>query len=81
MRLKLVKGGSDHDNVENSVTHGSADLMELVLPWLNTHRVVCADSYFSLVVAAKLLYLNGLKFIGVVKIATRKYPMAYLASQ
>ena len=81
MRLKLVKGGSDHDNVENSVTHGSAVLMELVLPWLNTHRIVYVERYFSLVVAAELLYLNGLKFIGVVKTATSKYPMAHLAYQ
>ena len=76
-----MKGGSDHDNVENGVTHGSAVLMELLVPWVNTHRVVCADSYFALVASAELLYLNGLKFIGVVKIATRKYPMAHLTSQ
>ena len=81
MRLKLVKGGSDHDNVENGVTHGSTVFMELVLPWVNTHRVVCADSYFTLIESAELLYLNGLKCIGVVKTATRKYPMAHLASQ
>ena len=47
MRLKLVKGRSDHDNVENGVTHGAAVLMQLVLPWLNTHRIVCADIYFT----------------------------------
>ena len=29
----------------------------------------------------ELLYINGLKFIGVVKTATRKYQMAHLASQ
>ena len=81
MMLKLVKGGSDHENVENGVTHGAAVSMELVLPRVNTHRIVCADSYFALVTEAELLYLNGLKLIGVVKIATRKYPMAYLSSQ
>ena len=62
-----MKGGSSHENVENNVTHGAAVLMELVLPWLNTHRMFCADSYFASVTAAELLYLNGLKFIGVVK--------------
>ena len=81
MRLKLVKGGSSHENVENNVTHGAAVLMELIFPWLNTHRIVCADSYFASVVAAELLYLNGLEFIGVVKTETRKHPMAHLASQ
>ena len=81
MRIKLVKGGSDHDNVENGVTHGAAVLMELVLPRVSTHRIVCADSYFALATETKLLHLNGLKFIGVVKTATRKYPMTHLASQ
>ena len=76
-----MKGGSAHESVENGVTHGASVLMELVLPWLNTHRIVCADSYFESVTAAELIYLNGLKFIGVVKTATRKYPMAHLASQ
>ena len=81
MRLKPLKGGSDHDNVENGVTHGTAVLMDLILPWVNTHKVVCADSYFALVTAAELLYVNGLKFMAVIKTATRKYPMAHLSSQ
>ena len=59
-----MKGRSSHESVENNVTHGAAVLMELVLPWLNTHRIVCSDSYFASVIAAELLYLNGLKFIG-----------------
>ena len=46
IRLKLVKGGSDHENVENGITHGAAVFMELILPWVNTHRIVFADSYF-----------------------------------
>ena len=67
LSLKLVKLISDHDNVGNSVTHGADVLMELVLPWVNTCRIVYADSYLVLVTASELLYLNGLKFIGVVK--------------
>ena len=58
-----MKGVSDHDNVENDVTHGAAVLMELVLPWVNTHRIVFADIYFALVKSAELLYLNGINFI------------------
>ena len=72
MRLNPVKGVSDHDNVENCVTHGASVLMELVLPWVNTHRIVYADSHFVLVTAAELIYLNGMKFIVFVKTATRK---------
>ena len=51
------------------------------MPWVNTHRIVCADSYFASVTAAGLLYLNGLKYIGVVKTSTSKYSMAHLDSQ
>ena len=72
MGLKLLKRGSDHDNVENGVTHGAAVLMELVLPWVNTHRIVCADIYFASVISAELMYINGLNFTGVVKTSTRK---------
>ena len=67
MMLKLVKGGNYHDNVENGVTHGAALLMKLVLTWVNNNKIVCADSYFALVKSTELLYLNGLKFIGVFK--------------
>ena len=76
-----MKGGSHHDNAEIGVTRGAAVFMELVLLWVNTHRIVCADSYFASVTAAESIYLNGLKFIGVVNTATRKYPMAHLSSQ
>ena len=47
----MVKGGSEHDNIGNGVTHGAAALMDLVLTWLNTHRIVCADSYCASVTA------------------------------
>ena len=47
MRLKLVKGGSDQDNVENCVTHGADVLMEIVLPWVDTNSIVFAGSYFT----------------------------------
>jgi hypothetical protein len=42
-------------------------------------RIVCADSYFAFVVTAVELKRIGLRFIGVVKSATRRYPMAYLS--
>ena len=76
-----MKGGSDHENVENGVTHGAAGLMELVLPWVNTHRIVCSGSYFASATSSELIYLNGMKCIGVGKTATRKFPMSHLASQ
>ena len=48
----LVKGVSDHDNVENGVTHGADILIELVLPWVNTHRIVCTSIYFSSIISS-----------------------------
>lgn len=40
---------------------------------------MCADSYFASVAYAEMLLLLGLKFIGVIKTATKKYPMQYLS--
>jgi len=44
-----------------------------------TKRIVCADSYFASVTAARQLLGMGLRFIGVVKTATRGYPMGALS--
>ena len=52
----------------------------MVLPWAQTGRGACADSYFVLVNTAQTLIGLGLRFIGVVKLATRKFPMKYLSS-
>ena len=41
---------------------------------------VCADSYFASVSSAEEMMWIGIRFIGVVKIATTKIPMAYLLS-
>ena len=49
--------------------------MELVRPWVNTNRLVCGYSYFASVGAA----LSGLRFIGVVKTSTKKFPMKHLS--
>ena len=85
IQLKLVKGEKDDDYSDNeanqdNVPHGAKVLLKLLSPWINTQRIVCADSYFASVTAAELLYVNGLKFIGVVKTATQKFPMAHLAA-
>jgi Transposase IS4 len=55
-------------------------LKELVLPWARTGRLVVADSYFASVATAEELYRLVLRFTGVVKIATRRFPMKELAS-
>ena len=58
-------------NENGDFLHGCNVLVELVRPWANTDRVVCADSYFASVQAALRLKKMGLRFIGTVKTATR----------
>ena len=87
LRLKLVKGvnlpGSEDEvfgSNEESLLHGTNVLKHVVSPWFGSNRIVCADSYFASVGAAKELFCNGLRFIGVVKTATRGYPKTFLTS-
>jgi hypothetical protein len=82
IRLKVVKSKNEQEEQQENGTedmlHGTQVLRELVYPWRNTERVVCADSYFASVKAVEELRRLRLRFIGVVKTATRRYPMAYL---
>ena len=82
LRLKLVKSAEEESTHANENTHGiphgAQVLAELVRPWGHTDRVICADSYFASVAATRHLKQMGLRFIGVVKTATKKFPMAWL---
>ena len=51
----------------------------MILPWSNSDRIVCADSYFASVRAAEILKRIGVRSIGVVKTATKRYPMKHLS--
>ena len=53
--------------------------MDLVAPWNFMDRIICADSYFASKQSADMLMKFGLRFIGVVKTATKGYPMKYLS--
>ena len=85
IQLKLVKTSLEEANKpeqeDGALNHGTQVLLRLVRPWLRTDRLVCADSYFASVQTAKELLRVGLRFIGVVKTATRLFPMAHLASK
>ena len=50
------------------------------MPCINDNRVIYADIFFASVVSAELLLANGLKLIGVAKIATNKCHMTYLGA-
>jgi hypothetical protein len=86
IRLKLVKSAEEIAAAEaegeqgpEGIAHGTKICKELVEPWRRSDRVVCADSYFASVSTAMELREIGLRFIGVVKTATKKFPMAYLS--
>jgi len=82
--LSIVKTAEyrkdDAESNENDLPHGVALLKKLVAHWAGTTRVVCADSYFVSVAAAQHLLGMGLRFIGVVKMATRGYPVSTLST-
>jgi hypothetical protein len=83
LRLKLVVAAEDDAAAiteDADMLHGTRVLAELVSPWAGSSRVVCADSYFSSVQAAEQLLSMGLKFIGIVKTATKQFPMQALGS-
>jgi Transposase IS4 len=79
LKLKLVKSAeSENATVQvyvRDLPHETVVLKDLVYPWSMSERIVCADSYFASVSAAEELRKMGLRLIGVVKDATRRFPM------
>jgi len=67
------------DSEDDDLPHGTVVLKKLVAPWAGTRRVVCADSFFASVTTVQKLRAMGLRFIGVVKTATRVYPTGTLS--
>lgn len=85
LRLKLVKTAVEEattrtEEHDDNLLHGTEILMMLIEPWNYSDRIVCADSYFASVMAATELLKIKMRFIGVVKTATKKFPMAYLTN-
>ena len=80
--MKLLKRDAEGDDEDQEgvkkgektdVPHGAKITMKLLSPWINTQRIVCADSYFASATVEEFLHMNGLNVIGVVKTATRKF--------
>ena len=78
--VKSVKNEEDQKYDRDNLPRITKLMKELVMPWADTDRVVCADSYFTSVPDDEELWKHGLRFIGVIKIATRKFPMTYLSN-
>jgi hypothetical protein len=85
LSLKLVKGKKagdqeDTDALVDGLPHGTKVMLELLKHWVNKPgppRIVCADSYFASVPAVSALRDRNLLFIGVIKTATKQYPMPF----
>ena len=84
IQLKIVKTAEEENasvvTEDDGNNHGTNVLKFLVEAWVRTDRCVCADSYFASVNAVTVLRMMGLRFIGVVKTATKKFPMSYLSN-
>ena len=83
IRLRILKSANneeEHQYDKENLPHGTKVLKELVMPWDNTDRIVCAGSYFASVPTAEELCKHELRFIGVIKTSTRKFLMAYLSN-
>uniref|UniRef100_A0A7S1V4R2 PiggyBac transposable element-derived protein domain-containing protein n=1 Tax=Grammatophora oceanica TaxID=210454 RepID=A0A7S1V4R2_9STRA len=84
LQLRLVKTAEEEathaEENQEGLIHGCLILKGLIMPWAHTNRIVCADSCFASVSTAQEMKRLGLRFVGVVKTATKKYPMSYLGS-
>ena len=82
--MKVVKTAEEENasavTEDNGNNHGTNVLKFLVEPWVRTDGCVCADSYFATINAVTVIRTMGLHFIGVVKMATKKFPMSYLSN-
>lgn len=65
---------------QDGLNHGTRILLTLVAPCTQSDQLVCADSYPASVNAVQELRRIGLHFVGPVKTATKKFPMAYLSN-
>ena len=83
IRLKLVKGSVDNELLANEYPgglHGTRVMIQVFSPWRYIGRVVCADSNFASVPFAIAMSDMGLRFIGVVKTATKQISTALLVN-
>ena len=83
MQLKIVETPEEEQaNIQedkHGQLHGTKIMLRLLKPWYNDgERVVCRDSYFASVTAVKVLKNVGFRLIGVIKTATKQYPIAHL---
>lgn len=82
LALEITKSAAETATrqFERECQHGTATVLRLLEPWFHTNRHACADSFFASVHTALELWERGFRFTGVVKTATRMYPMGFLST-
>ena len=83
MRLRIFKSArnkAEKGDDEENLPHGTKVLSEIILPWVNTDRIVCENSYFASVPDSEELWKRGIHFIGVIKTETHKFMMVYMSN-
>ena len=87
-RLKIVKTSEESDRIAADARNndeerqprampnvGTRTVLELTEPWHGTNRIVVGDSAFSSVNTAVQMAKRNLGYVGVVKTATKRFPM------
>lgn len=84
MGLKIVKSAdktaANDDQLYVQLNHGTKILADPCAPWNDFERIVCGDSYFASVQAAETLLAKNLRFTGVIKTYTKRFPISYFNS-
>ena len=75
--MEYIRADAAHQRRIVNLLHGTNVFIDLVNPWRNTWRTVYIDSYSASVPAVGELKRSGLYFFGVVKMATKKYPIHF----
>jgi hypothetical protein len=83
--LKLVKTATEAEALgstedESRILHGTKVLKEFIELWVFSNCMVCAESYFASVGTAEEQLKLKTQFIGVIKTATRHFPMQKLST-
>lgn len=75
MEINEGKDSMIEKKLQKELGAGTATVVRLTEPWHGTGRIVLGDSWFGSVNTAVQLKKRGLYFIGMVKTATRNYPL------
>lgn len=77
LRLEINEGKDEMSKKmwQKDFGAGTATTLRLLEPWFGSGRIVLGDSWFASVKTAVQLYERGLFFMGIVKTATKKFPL------